>query len=873
MATSLITADSPNADEGCPSRERLASLLDGSLSEADSAELGRHVDGCLNCQRMLDEICASPVLGVGEETEKPLSSSDRSAVNRLLDEMRQRPELTSLQSSSVRKGDEPAASTFELPMRLKDYELQELIGEGATGCLYRALDLSLGRSVAVKVLKPQFARGSATWQRFVREARSAAALRSDHVVTVFVVDEGDALTPPFLVMEFVAGGSLAKRVRSVPLRTGVEWVVQTARGLTAAHAADVVHRDIKPSNLLFDEVAGRVKLADFGLARWEDASEQLTAAGMLAGTPSYMSPEQITDPSSADALSDLYSLGVVLYEVLTHELPFRGTTRRVLEQVLHDEPTAPRLLNDGVSRDLETVCLKAMSKDRSFRYGSAAEFADDLQRWLDGLPVVARPIGPLRRGWRWLRRNPKAAGAGFIVSLVLAGGFVDWFGRRTSTTSPAAATTPERAGANAAPTVAPEEINQRDRIDYLRLLASIAEQSPKSPEQFAARAKLLDEGLNAVDRWPEPIVGLPLDVETAKLCCGVGESAFKIGRVKIAEKLATRALEVARQCVRRDSNVEDRRTLLRCQLLCRDVADERLHWQRREAWRLEAFELATSLLAEAVAGDAVSSIADVAGDWSRAAEGVVAKHPRDAANGWERTVESAIEKLMSVEPSKAVAVDRALALLESRLAASCCPEASDARRGHWQQAASRFERLLSVEPTSTTLFIDAAESVLIGLKSNVLSLRSDESTTLVERALQHVGAAIELDPTDMRSHRLRAELSLQLAQSHSRSAKTDKQIEALELAANDFEAAGPERLGSRLRAISALADRAFAETKRRGGHEAIRESLSRIERLLADLEGRDDVDAESRQVATDEVGKIRTRCSTLQKLLQPQSVR
>jgi serine/threonine-protein kinase len=199
--------------------------------------------------------------------------------------------------------------------------------------------------------------------------------------------------------------------------------VQVAEGLGAAHAAGLVHRDIKPANIMFDAATGRAKLTDFGIVRWTDEASNLTQEGVLAGTPAYMSPEQARGAETVDARADVYSLGVTLYEMLTGEVPFRGTPHLVLQQIQSEEPRAPRLLNEAVPRDLETICLKAMDKEPGRRYQTAGELVGDLNRFLRGEPILARPIGPVERLGRWCRRKPLIAALTAALVLALAGGF------------------------------------------------------------------------------------------------------------------------------------------------------------------------------------------------------------------------------------------------------------------------------------------------------------------------------------------------------------------------------------------------------------------------------------------------------------------
>jgi serine/threonine-protein kinase len=248
------------------------------------------------------------------------------------------------------------------------------------------------------------------------------------VVAVHAVfDPPDGL--PYLVMECLEGPTFAElihRAAGLPPDEAAGLVAQVAEGLVAAHAAGVVHRDIKPGNILVDRVTGRAKVMDFGLARrLVDGSASptgLTHEGVLAGTPAYMSPEQVRGSEAIDPRTDVYSLGVSLYEALTGEVPFRGAAHLVLQQIVADEPRAPRQLNDAIPRDLETICLKALAKEPGRRYQSAREFADDLRRFERREPVRARPVGPLARGRRWCRRKPLVAGLLVALAVAVGGG-------------------------------------------------------------------------------------------------------------------------------------------------------------------------------------------------------------------------------------------------------------------------------------------------------------------------------------------------------------------------------------------------------------------------------------------------------------------
>jgi tRNA A-37 threonylcarbamoyl transferase component Bud32 len=312
--------------------------------------------------------------------------------------------------------------------RLGRFQLLETLGTGASGTVWKARDTRLDRTVALKVQRPGILGTPAERDRFVREARAAAQLRHASIVAVHEV--GDHEGQLYIVSDLVEGVDLADWLgaHAASFRGAAAWVADVAEALQYAHDRGVVHRDIKPSNLMVDGT-GRLHLTDFGLAK-RDASEiTVTIDGQVLGTPAYMAPEQVEGAHAVDGRADVYALGVVLYQLLTGELPFRGTTRMLLHQVRHDDPRPPRSLNDRVPRDLETVCLKAMAREPSRRYATAEALSADLRRWLSGEPIQARPAGRLEKALRRARRHPTATALGLVaavasIALAAAGSFL-----------------------------------------------------------------------------------------------------------------------------------------------------------------------------------------------------------------------------------------------------------------------------------------------------------------------------------------------------------------------------------------------------------------------------------------------------------------
>ena len=305
------------------------------------------------------------------------------------------------------------------PTKIGRFEILAVLGRGAFGIVYKARDPELRRTVALKVPRAGYFVTDEEKERFLREARNAARLRHPQIVQVHeVTHEGNI---PCIVCDFIDGVTLDDLMsgRRLSFRETAELVAQVGDALEYAHREHVIHRDIKPSNILID-AARRPVITDFGLARRDDGEITITLDGEVLGTPAYMSPEQAEgDYGKVDGRTDVYSLGVVLYRMLAGELPFRGSKRMTLYQVVHDDPRPPRSLNDKVPRDLDTIALKAMAKEPDKRYASAHAMAEDLRRWLNGEPIHARPTSQAERFVRWCRRHPAIASLSASVAFLL----------------------------------------------------------------------------------------------------------------------------------------------------------------------------------------------------------------------------------------------------------------------------------------------------------------------------------------------------------------------------------------------------------------------------------------------------------------------
>ncbi|MGF1579776.1 MAG: protein kinase [Gemmataceae bacterium] len=461
----------------CPSVETLGSLLVGELDDAQSHRLESHVEVCPNCQQRLDRMTATSALFRGstipsnpaEGDRRELPQPDQQVQTSDLDEpvtltakFRQRLKKNLAEHFGEGSGQNRISRmektlpdrTARLPS-IPGYEFLEEKGRGGMGVVYKARHLALNRYVAVKlILRNEFATAEQL-VRFRLEGEMAAQVQHPNIVEVYEVGAYEDLL--FMVMEWVEGTTLAEELKtSGPLTSqqAAQTVATLAHAVHAAHSRGIIHRDLKPSNVLIgsqpvsndndsgahyllssyaldktqnnsgarqpsNETTRILKIVDFGLATSIQTGSGLTETGVILGTPEYMAPEQASeDKKEIGRHTDVYALGVMLYEMITGKPPFRSDTAlHTLGQVTNKEPERIRRSSRHVPRDLETICMKCLEKSPNGRYPTAKTLAEDLERFLTGQSIEARPTSPLERAWKWVRRHPTIAGLELLVLL------------------------------------------------------------------------------------------------------------------------------------------------------------------------------------------------------------------------------------------------------------------------------------------------------------------------------------------------------------------------------------------------------------------------------------------------------------------------
>jgi WD40 repeat protein/tRNA A-37 threonylcarbamoyl transferase component Bud32 len=454
----------------CPSQADLVAFHQGTLPNSQVDAVADHLETCAVCEAALERLDAAvdPVVAA---LRKPASTSvPPPSLSPLL-----RPSAADHSAASA--ASPPPDTDFTAPEnwpRLQGYEILAPLGRGGMGVVYKARQQRLNRLVALKRLRWGSKRELA---RARIEAESLARLQHANIVQIYEVFEQD--DKAYLALELVEGGPLGKQLgKPQPPRDTAALVEAVARAVHYAHAQGIVHRDLKPANILLASAspmpgAGFAvpKITDFGVAKWLSADSGQTREGDVIGTPAYMSPEQASGKVDlVGPATDVYSLGVILYEMITGRVPLQGpTSLDTLVLVRTEEPVPPRRLQPGIARDLETICLKCLEKDPRRRYVSAAELADDLRRFLDNKPTLGRPTPAWERVWKWAKRQPLVAALWGTVALLTALGFglVAWQWQRAE----------DEKAAEAAARLDAQEKEQKEkeaRRQFQRLSAGIA---------------------------------------------------------------------------------------------------------------------------------------------------------------------------------------------------------------------------------------------------------------------------------------------------------------------------------------------------------------------------------------------------------------
>ncbi len=394
-------------------------LTDGEFSEISSGEaaeetldrIDAHISTCEMCMNKLQsKIAHAPTIQTFFSRRSDITSNSE----------------FDLDSQFVAAKSQPAIpfSKSSLPATVGDYELTDFIDSGGMGCVYKGFHKKLQRVCAIKMVLPSAKTNKVFLERFMREASSTAQLDHEGIVKVFDVGVEDGIH--FMSMEFIDGGDLRKIVKENPLEStrAAELISKLASALHHAHSHGAIHRDIKPANLLLGS-NGAVKVVDFGLVKnFLDAEKTITNSGMIMGTLTYMAPEQAKgDSKLVGVAADIYGLGGVLYYLLTKQPPLKSDNNplEMLQRIQDEDPQKLQKLNPNVDRDLEIICLKCLQKDPAKRYPSAKHLSDDLNNYLAGKPISARPVGVVESMWKWAKRRPSQGFAiGLATLLVLA---------------------------------------------------------------------------------------------------------------------------------------------------------------------------------------------------------------------------------------------------------------------------------------------------------------------------------------------------------------------------------------------------------------------------------------------------------------------
>ena len=439
----------------CPPLEQLEGFLEETLSSGERQSIAQHVDACPDCQASLENLTRNVLPAAASVSSRSATLPLGDSHTAFLEGLKLSPPGNKTAGIADGIDFDPSPEDSEVLREypsMPGYDIVSELGRGGMGVVYKARQLGLDRLVAIKMILAGPHAGPKDLGRFRQEAEAVARLRHVNIVQVYDIAESEGR--PYFVLEFIDGGSLAQRLGGTPqpLGAAARLIETLARAIHYAHERNIVHRDLKPANILLQKEERRrkrraegvsdqgndlvdlssflPKITDFGLAKRLDMHSTGTQSGEVVGTPSYMAPEQATSKGAGvGPASDVYALGAIFYEMLTGRPPFRGPTALdTVLQVLHEEPVRPSHLRPNLPRDLETICLKCLAKEPGKRYASAEKLADDLQRFRQGKPIKARPVGIHERLWKWARHRPVTAAliAGILLIALVGFAGITW---------------------------------------------------------------------------------------------------------------------------------------------------------------------------------------------------------------------------------------------------------------------------------------------------------------------------------------------------------------------------------------------------------------------------------------------------------------
>jgi tetratricopeptide (TPR) repeat protein len=633
------------------------------------------------------------------------------------------------------------------------YRILGELGRGGMGAVYKAWQIRLKRIVALKVIRPDAYADSEAAARFQAEAEAAARFQHPNLVPVFEIGEHEGMG--YLVLEYAAGGGLDRRLAGTPQDPGdsARLIEILARAIHYAHQRGIVHRDLKPANVLLTE-EGVPKITDFGLAKLLERDDVLTRAGEILGTPTYMAPEQVRGlTDQITPATDVYSLGAILYEMLTGRPPFKGTTPlSTLEQVSSQEPLSPGKLQRNLPRDLETICLKCLEKDPDRRYPTALALAEDLHRFLQGQPILARPSSPWERAWKWARRRPGIATAiaALLVLLVvlLVGGV--YYNAQLREKMLAAREAEQLAATNAE-----RAFEQRNlALQALnQLVYDVQEKLAQTPATRSLRQEVLKTAIRGLEELGRSTAGAPPDLSQAVAYQKLGDIFRIIGRSMTARQHYNQSQRLAEdRLTQSPGEIEAAEVLYRTHMGLGLLNLRAKHLDATKAEFRRAVIMAESIVASKPGQDIPRR--DLIEAYFELGRAYSFAHEDPTAEVWFRKMHDLAESWVSEDPSQTRASD---------LLASSLRKLADLKKfsQDYVEARQLYTRAIEI---GEGLLIDAPEN--FGFRTNLGKALDDlagvakkergfeEARQLFLKAESHFGELVRTDPENLDSRLL-----------------------------------------------------------------------------------------------------------------------